>query len=354
MEEVAEHPEERKEKETDQDEEVEAKVETQETETKKEGEAEGVTVSLTHEKQPVDIYYELHGRGPHKLLLIMGLATSCKAWRPNLEYLVQHHADEFEVCIFDNRGVGRSSTPKSSFTSTSMARDAESLLNHLGWERVNVVGISMGGMIALELALILVDQKRLASLALAVTHAGGKAARVPFKGFWTMLTSALKPPEQKARKLMRRLYSSDFLASPAPEGSEEETMYDYVCKEFVTRVTSEPVMSLAGLSGHLRTVSTHYVSVRRLHTLRDSRVPTIVLTGTHDELVRPENSRILGKELEAELIVFEGAGHVINVEVKNEFNDHIVRNIRRGIETQSTEGEKDQSSNGSSTQDVQE
>jgi pimeloyl-ACP methyl ester carboxylesterase len=85
---------------------------------------------------------------------------------------VKEHEDEFQICIFDNRGCGRSSCPESKFSTSAMAKDTLDLLDHLEWEKVHVVGISMGGMISQELALLMLPQERLASLALAVTHAG--------------------------------------------------------------------------------------------------------------------------------------------------------------------------------------
>jgi pimeloyl-ACP methyl ester carboxylesterase len=86
--------------------------------------------------------------------------------------LVKEHEDEFQICIFDNRGCGRSSCPESKFSTSVMAKDTLDLLDHLEWEKVHVVGISMGGMISQELALLMLPQERLASLSLAVTHSG--------------------------------------------------------------------------------------------------------------------------------------------------------------------------------------
>ena len=65
---------------------------------------------------------------------------------------------EFSVCIFDNRGSGFSSVPQQKYTTTMLANDALALITHLGWGNVHVVGLSMGGMIAQELAWILGDR----------------------------------------------------------------------------------------------------------------------------------------------------------------------------------------------------
>jgi pimeloyl-ACP methyl ester carboxylesterase len=301
-----------------------------------------------------EIYYEVHGSGTHKLLLIMGFATSGQAWRHTVDYFVNNH-EEYEICIFDNRGTGRSSTPKSNYSTSQMAADAHKLLLHLCWDDVHVVGISMGGMIAMELALRLgggstaaskssntssssspslstSSSCRLLSLALAVTHAGGLTAIAPFTGLWGMLTNMFKPQTEKAVPLMKILYSERFLESKCPT-DESKTNLEVVAQAYLDRVLNEPVMQLEGLKGHLRAVSTHYVSKTRLKQIKDMDIPIVVMTGTIDHLVRPSNSKKLAQVLEpAEFLIFEGAGHAINIECFDEFHAAVLRNIKRAVE----------------------
>src|SRR3972149_968391 len=96
----------------------------------------------------LDLYYEEHGRGD-PLLLIMGLAADSTAGMFQVPELARH----YRTVLFDNRGVGRSEKPPGPYTIHEMADDAAGLLDVLDIPRGPVVGVSMGGMMAQELAL---------------------------------------------------------------------------------------------------------------------------------------------------------------------------------------------------------
>ena len=95
----------------------------------------------------VPLYYEVHGSGP-PLLMIAGLASDSRSWQPVVAGLQAHHT----VILVDNRGVGRS--PQDIGTSIDlMADDCLALVRLLGFERVHVLGHSMGGMVAMSYAI---------------------------------------------------------------------------------------------------------------------------------------------------------------------------------------------------------
>jgi 3-oxoadipate enol-lactonase len=116
------------------------------------------------------VHYVRRGEG-EPLLLIQGMGGNHLSWgEPFLEAL----EGDFDVVAYDHRGVGRSSRVTDPFTIVELADDAAALLDALGWDSAHVVGISMGGMVAQELALR--HPERLRTLTLGCTYCGGEGS----------------------------------------------------------------------------------------------------------------------------------------------------------------------------------
>ena len=116
---------------------------------------------------------------------------------------------------YDNRGCGRTSTPLTlEYTTVQMAKDALELIDHLRWSQCHVVGVSMGGMIALELALL--APRRIISLTLMATHAGGLIGQAPLMGLYGVLRSLVLSNEEKiVENALAMLYSRKTLNDPS-------------------------------------------------------------------------------------------------------------------------------------------
>ena len=105
----------------------------------------------------IEIYYEMHGQGD-PLVLIMGLRRNAEWWYRQIPTLSKH----FQVLVFDNRGAGRTDKPKMDYSIRLFADDTAGLMEALGIREANILGVSMGGYIAQELALNYPDRvKRL-------------------------------------------------------------------------------------------------------------------------------------------------------------------------------------------------
>ncbi|HZD09964.1 MAG TPA: alpha/beta fold hydrolase, partial [Candidatus Binatia bacterium] len=114
----------------------------------------------------IQLYYESHGHG-EALVLISGTGGSCDSW---LRYQVPTFAQEYQVLIFDHRGVGRSDKPDEPYSTRGFASDAVGLLDVLGIEKAHFMGQSMGGRVAQWVALDFPERVR--SLILSSSGSG--------------------------------------------------------------------------------------------------------------------------------------------------------------------------------------
>jgi pimeloyl-ACP methyl ester carboxylesterase len=238
-----------------------------------------------------ELYYERRGEGP-PLLLIQGLGGNALHWgEPLLRALERDH----EVTVFDNRGAGRSAPlGGADLTTANMAADALGLLDGLGLQRVHVFGISMGGMIAQELALA--QPGRVASLTLGCTSCGGTQSRTTDEAVIRALTAAVlsRDQERMLRTGFGFVVSARYAADPAN--------YD----AFVAAARNHPP-DIPLLMAQQAAVVAHDSYAR----LRGLQVPTLVVHGTADELLSAINGDLVASLIPgARLELLEGAGHL--------------------------------------------
>jgi pimeloyl-ACP methyl ester carboxylesterase len=164
------------------------------------------------------LYYEIHpqspasagqgaGGGGEPLLCVHGLACDTLAWLPQLAAF----SAEFRTVIFDNRDVGQSSMADGDYEIADMARDALALADHLELDSFHLVGISMGGAIAQEIAIQAPERVR--TLTLAVTFpAGGRYAQRLSEVWGARVRQVSR--EQHIDELMLMNHSEEFYENP--------------------------------------------------------------------------------------------------------------------------------------------
>ncbi len=155
----------------------------------------------------VDLYYETRGEGP-PLLLVAGIASDSASWLP----VMNHLARDFRVIALDNRGVGRTVPMEAPTSIAAMADDCAALLSHLGLPRASVVGHSMGGFIAQELALR--HPARVDRLVLAATSSRVSSRNRDLFATWCDALEHGEAPVCWFRNLFHWLFSPAFFDRP--------------------------------------------------------------------------------------------------------------------------------------------
>ena len=263
----------------------------------------------------IELYYEVHGPTllpagqADPLLLIMGLGANATSW----EMQVPDFSREYRVIAFDNRGAGRTVKPQSPYTIPQMAQDAIGLLDHLEIGAAHVFGMSMGGMIAQELALR--HPQRVRALVLGGTMAGGPNAVMAGRQLMQQWAStALLPQEQAIEKGLQFLYSEEFIAN-----NKERLM--------------KRALELGHLQAPLDALQRQVMAVVQFNAydrLADIKAPTLIITGKDDKIVPSENSRILAERIPgAELVELEVVGHGFLGELPAEANSIVLDFLRR-------------------------
>jgi pimeloyl-ACP methyl ester carboxylesterase len=238
------------------------------------------------DNQGAKIYWEEHGQG-EPLVLIMGLASTIDMWHRTRPLMEPH----FRTILVENRGVGRSDVPPPPYSIATMASDVKAVLDAAEIDRARVFGISMGGMIAQEFTLNYPERVR--SLVLGCTNFGGRQVKPATPKVLEIL---------KARGLMSQ---EDAARAMAPYVYDVTTPPERVEEDLQIRVKWFPKNE--GYFGQLGAILA-WESRERLSQIN---VPTLVIHGETDELVPPENGKLIADLIpNAKLTMIKNASHI--------------------------------------------
>jgi len=244
------------------------------------------------------IAWDRRGNGA-PLLLIHGLGYARWGWEPVLPEL----AEQFDVILFDNRGIGESDAPPGPYTVAEMAADAVQVLDEAGVARAHVVGTSLGGMIAQELALAYPE--RVDRLVLACTTPGGqKAHPMPQVTVALMAEAATLEPAVALRRFVENALA------PATVEAHPEIVEQIMAHRLAT--AQQPAAWAAQASA-----GATFDAYDRLGALA---APTLVQHGDEDVVVDPRNADLLVELLpDARLERVPGTGHLFFWEAPEQF-----------------------------------
>lgn len=241
------------------------------------------------EVKGINLRYERSGQGP-RLLFLNGSGATIETAAPIVERL----AGRFDVVIHDQRGLGGSAIPPGPYSMADYAADALALLDHVGWARCRVIGISFGGMVAQELAVT--APARVERLALLCTSPGGVGgASYPLHDL-----AGLAPEERNAvgRRIMDTRFDDAWLESHPLDRALVAAM------EQRRRPSGDPEV-VRGAWEQLQARRGHDVCDR----LKVVSCPTLVAAGRFDGIAPVANAEAIAARIDgAELRVYEG-GH---------------------------------------------
>lgn len=238
----------------------------------------------------INLEYYDEGEGP-PLLMIRGLGAQCTTWGERLFSELRPH---FRLIRFSNRGTGLSDKPPGPFTIRTMADDTANLLSALGIERTHVFSVSMGGMIAQELALAYPD--RVDRLVLACTFTGGPhAVRAGDNITQLLMPEPGLSPEDRFRRSWPAMTTQEMI------GERRDFLEEMLA---IDMATPTPMETIAGQMEAIGKFDTY-------DRLPEIKCPTLVLHGDSDVLVPTENARIIHERIPGSTLeIIPGAAHM--------------------------------------------
>jgi len=238
----------------------------------------------------IELDYERSGSGP-PLLAIMGMSGTALSWgEPFLEVLRRDH----EVIVYDHRGIGASTPLAGSVTIAGMAEDAAGLLAALEIESADVLGISMGGMIAQELALKHPGHVR--TLTLGCTYCGGEGSALSSPEVIQRLTEAMMSGDRE------RALRVGWEVNVSPEYAADGEAWSYFLELANRRAVAVPVVM-----AQMQACMAHDTHDR----LPGLAAPTLVIHGTEDQMLPVANGRLIAELIpDSKLEIMDGVGHL--------------------------------------------
>jgi pimeloyl-ACP methyl ester carboxylesterase len=251
----------------------------------------------TVEVGDIEIAYKVLGDG-YPLVMIMGYSGTMDLWDPQF---LENLASQYQVIVFDNRGMGDTTAGTKEFTMEQFAEDTAGLMDALGIGQAHVLGWSMGTNIAQEVALSYPD--KVSKLVLYAADCGGEQAVYPGSEVMKELTDTSGTAEERGERLFKLLFPEEWLQQHADFYKEFPKPNEKTSPENIERQTQ----AMEKWQG----------AYDRLPDIRSS---TLVATGTEDVLTPPQNSLTIVNRIPGAWLVQIGeAGHGLMYQFPDRF-----------------------------------
>jgi len=246
----------------------------------------------------IEVAYQIFGEGD-PLLLIMGYSGTMDLWAPEM---LKELASKYQIIIFDNRGMGKTTASDKEFTIELFADDTRGLLDALGIERAHVLGWSLGTYIAQELSLRYPD--RVEKLILYAGDCGGKEAIYPGPEIMDALGDTSASPRERGERLLATLFPEKWL------------------KEHPDPRTYFPELTETSSPGNIERQYQAWQNWKGTYSrLAKITQPTLLITGADDVNTPWQNSLIMVDLIPgAWLVQLKGGGHGVMYQYPKKFS----------------------------------
>lgn len=252
------------------------------------------------------IYYELRGSG-EPVVLIHGVGVMGKAWEPQ----VKGWGGKYLTLQMDNRGIGNSQPSTGTLSIEGMAKDVCALMDQVAWKSAHLVGHSMGGLIAQQVALE--SPNRVRSLSLLCTFSEGpEAARLTPWVLWMTLRTRIGSKAMRRRAFLEMLLSKADLAA-----SDKPMLVETFAKLLGRDLADQPAV----LMRQLMAMGRHRI-FSRLAEL--GGIPTLVISGSEDKIALPKYGERLARAIPgAEFENWPAASHGLTIYKEQAINERL-------------------------------
>jgi pimeloyl-ACP methyl ester carboxylesterase len=250
----------------------------------------------------IDVAYKMFGKGD-PIILISGYSAPLEFWDSTL---LQKLASNHTVIIFDNRGIGNTTSGTKQFSIPQFVEDTSGLLNALGVKKADVMGWSMGGFIAQELALTHPD--KVGKLIIYASICGGEESTPPTPDVVKIFSNQSGTSLDRIKRFLPLLFPPDWHAQNPNYLQNLPSITETILNETLNRQT-QAIFSWTGTCNRLNSMT----------------LPTLVIVGTDDTLTVPVNSLLITEKIPgAWLVQFKGGGHGLMFQYPDEFSNIVL------------------------------
>lgn len=251
----------------------------------------------------LNICYDIAGSGP-PILFINGLAGDVSQW----DLIIGSLTPSFQVITYDMRCAGRSDKPKAEFIISDLADEARGLMGHMGHEKVSVLGFSMGGMVAMQLA---IDHPDVVEGLFLVATAPSFTRPHPISEDTRVMLHRTDVSPELIAMVYERIFGSKYRKKVSAEAYIKLRMEDANPQPAEAYLNQLGACEAADLCDRVGEIS----------------APSCIIVGDEDGVIPPENSYWLNGQIAgSKLFVLNGIGHVIPVEAPDALTDILISN----------------------------